>query len=72
MLIDLDSAIIVYSCAPIFFPKTGTDIALSIQQRINILEQPTLQTEYIPDSIGERQLRAHNAREMFEQLVECS
>jgi hypothetical protein len=60
------------SCGPIFFPKTGADIALSIQQSVHILEQPSLQAEDIPDSIRQRHLRAHNARQMFEQLLECS
>ncbi len=55
-----------------FFPKTGADIALSIQQSVHILEKAALQTEYIPDSIRQGHLRAHNAREVFEQLLECS
>ncbi len=57
---------------PHFFPKTGADIALSIQQSINILEQAALQTEYIPYSIRQRHLRAHNPGQVFEQLLECS
>ncbi len=58
--------------APIFFPKTGADIALSIQQCINILEQAALQAKDVPYSIRQRHLRAHDASQMFEQLLECS
>jgi hypothetical protein len=57
---------------PFFFPKTGANVALSIQQCIHILEQPSLQTKDIAYSIRQRHLRAHNARQVFEQLLECS
>ncbi len=55
-----------------FFPKTGADIALSIQQCVHILEQPALQAKDIAYSIRQRHLRTHNAREVFQQLLECS
>ncbi len=55
-----------------FFPKTGADIALSIQQSVHILEQAALQTEYIPYSIRQRHLRAHDPGQVFQQLLECS
>jgi hypothetical protein len=62
----------IFHVAPIFFPKTGADIALSIQQCIQLLEQAALQAEYVPHSIRQRHLRAHDPGQVFEQLLECS
>jgi len=53
-------------------PNTGANIALSIEQRIHILEHPSLQAEDVAHSIGQRHLRAHDAGQVLQQLLESS